>query len=39
MLDVMYELPSLTGVTECIIDESVIVDRTDPQLVRAKKAS
>jgi len=39
MLDVMYELPSLTGVTECIIDEGVIVDRTDPQLVRAKKAS
>jgi ATP-dependent Clp protease ATP-binding subunit ClpX len=39
MLDVMYELPSETGVTECIIDESVIVDRTDPVLVRAKKAS
>jgi len=39
MLDVMYELPSETGVTECIIDESVIVDRTDPVLIRAKKAS
>lgn len=39
MLDVMYELPSETGVTECIIDESVIVNRTDPVLVRAKKAS
>ncbi len=39
MLDVMYELPSETGVTECIIDESVILNRTDPVLVRAKKAS
>ncbi len=39
MLDVMYELPSETGVTECIIDESVIINRTDPVLVRAKKAS
>ena len=39
MLDVMYELPSLTGVTECIIDEGVIVNRTEPILVRTKKAS
>ena len=39
MLDVMYEIPSLTGITECIIDEGVIVNRADPVLVKTKKAS
>ncbi|MDY0000501.1 MAG: ATP-dependent Clp protease ATP-binding subunit ClpX [Polyangia bacterium] len=39
MLDVMYELPSLTGVTECLIDEDVILGNAEPTLVRAKKAS
>ncbi len=38
MLDVMYELPSLTGVTECIIDSGVILKRAEPTLVREKKA-
>lgn len=39
MLDVMYEIPSLTGVTECLIGEDVILKRAEPTLVRTKKAS
>ena len=38
MLDVMYEIPSLSGVRECVITEDVIVSRQRPQLVREKKA-
>jgi ATP-dependent Clp protease ATP-binding subunit ClpX len=39
MLDVMYEIPSLTGVTECVVTRDVVVSRSRPQLVREKKAS
>jgi len=39
MLDVMYELPSLEGIVECVIDEPTIVDRSRPKLIREKKAS
>jgi ATP-dependent Clp protease ATP-binding subunit ClpX len=39
MLDVMYEIPSLEGVVECVIDENTIVRRDRPKLVREKKAS
>ena len=39
MLDVMYELPSLEGIAECVIDEPTIVKRDRPKLVREKKAS
>src|SRR5437588_3140389 len=39
MLDVMYEIPSLTGVTECVVTREVVVSRGRPQLVREKKAS
>jgi len=39
MLDVMYEIPSLTGVTECVVNKDVVVSRGRPQLVREKKAS
>ncbi len=39
MLDVMYEIPSLTGVTECVVTQEVVVSRGRPQLVREKKAS
>ena len=39
MLDVMYEIPSLTGVRECVVNRDVVVNRERPQLVRAKKAS
>jgi ATP-dependent Clp protease ATP-binding subunit ClpX len=39
MLDIMYDLPSLQGVTECIIDERVVQTRGEPILVHSKKAS
>jgi ATP-dependent Clp protease ATP-binding subunit ClpX len=39
MLDVMYEIPSLTGVSECVVTRDVVVSRGRPQLVREKKAS
>ena len=39
MLDVMYEIPSTEGVAECVMDESTIVNRDRPKLVREKKAS
>ena len=39
MLDVMYEIPSLSGVIECVVDRDVVVNRGRPLLVREKKAS
>jgi ATP-dependent Clp protease ATP-binding subunit ClpX len=40
MLDVMYEIPSLTGVQECVVTREVVVLRERPQLIRdTKKAS
>ncbi|MCA9664019.1 MAG: ATP-dependent Clp protease ATP-binding subunit ClpX [Myxococcales bacterium] len=39
MLDVMYELPSMEGVTACVIDEDAVHKRAEPKLIREKKAS
>jgi ATP-dependent Clp protease ATP-binding subunit ClpX len=39
MLDVMYEIPSTTGVRECVVNRDVVVERGRPILVREKKAS
>jgi ATP-dependent Clp protease ATP-binding subunit ClpX len=39
MLDVMYEIPSLTGVRECVVNRDVVVQRERPILVKEKKAS
>ncbi len=39
MLDVMYEIPSLDGVVECVIEEHTIKERSRPRLIREKKAS
>jgi ATP-dependent Clp protease ATP-binding subunit ClpX len=39
MLDVMYEIPSLTGVSECVVTREVVVSRGRPQLIKEKKAS
>ena len=39
MLDVMYEIPSTTGVRECVINADVITNRQRPQIIREKKAS
>jgi len=38
MLDVMYDIPSQPGVAECIINREVVVERTRPILIYAKKA-
>lgn len=39
MLDIMYELPSMSGVQSCMIDENVVRHRQKPQLTWAQKAS
>jgi ATP-dependent Clp protease ATP-binding subunit ClpX len=39
MLDVMYEIPSLTGVTECVVTRAVVENREQPELVRENKAA
>jgi ATP-dependent Clp protease ATP-binding subunit ClpX len=38
MLNVMYDLPSLTGIKECIINEDVILNNSDPILLLEEKA-
>lgn len=38
LLDVMYEIPSLPGVQECIINEEVILNKERPVLVYEKRA-
>jgi ATP-dependent Clp protease ATP-binding subunit ClpX len=39
MLDVMYELPSMTGVQKCVVDRSVVEERGRPQFVFENKAA
>jgi ATP-dependent Clp protease ATP-binding subunit ClpX len=39
MLEVMYEIPSMTGVRECVINADVITNHAQPLLIREKKAS
>ncbi|MCC6750350.1 MAG: ATP-dependent Clp protease ATP-binding subunit ClpX [Deltaproteobacteria bacterium] len=39
MLDIMYELPSLEGISECVVDENTVNNRERPKLIRKKKAS
>ncbi len=38
MLDIMYDIPSMPGVRECVIEESVITKGTEPLLVYENKA-
>ena len=38
MLDIMYELPSQTNISECIINEDVILNSQRPIVLYAKKA-
>lgn len=38
MLDVMYEIPSQTGIRECIINEEVIMNKEKPILLYEKEA-
>ena len=39
MLDVMYEIPSLTGVEECVVTRAVVENRERPELVLENKAA
>jgi ATP-dependent Clp protease ATP-binding subunit ClpX len=39
MLDVMYEIPSLPGVKECVVTREVVESRGRPELVLEKAAS
>ncbi len=38
MLDVMYELPSITNVKECVVSEEVIVNQEKPILIYEEEA-
>ena len=39
MLEVMYEIPSMTGVKECVITREVVQQRIRPELVIENKAA
>jgi ATP-dependent Clp protease ATP-binding subunit ClpX len=39
MLDIMYEIPSLQGVRECVITEEVVMKKEKPMLVYEKKTA
>ena len=39
MLDVMYEIPSLSGVKECVVTREVVENRGRPELVLESKAA
>ncbi len=36
MLDVMYEIPSLEGISECVFDRSAVIDKTPPRYVKER---
>jgi ATP-dependent Clp protease ATP-binding subunit ClpX len=38
MLDVMYEVPSQTGIKKCVVTEEVVEGKSSPELVYGKKA-
>ncbi len=38
MLDIMYELPSLKNVRECVVSEEVIINQEQPILLFEKQA-
>jgi ATP-dependent Clp protease ATP-binding subunit ClpX len=38
MLDIMYELPSQSGISECIINREVVIERKHPITLYKKKA-
>jgi ATP-dependent Clp protease ATP-binding subunit ClpX len=39
MLDVMYDIPSIEGITECVVDESAVRNNTGPRLIRSQEAA
>jgi ATP-dependent Clp protease ATP-binding subunit ClpX len=38
MLDIMYELPSMSDVKECVISEEVVLNKEKPILLFEKKS-
>jgi ATP-dependent Clp protease ATP-binding subunit ClpX len=38
MLDIMYEMPSQSGISECIINRDVVIERKHPIILYKKKA-
>ncbi len=38
MLDIMYDLPSQSGISECIINRDVVIERKHPIILYKKKA-
>jgi len=38
MLNIMYELPSRSGITECIVNRDVIVNGSDPVIIEKSEA-
>ena len=38
MLEIMYELPSQSNISECIVNEDVIQNRQKPIVLYARKA-
>ncbi len=38
LLEVMYDLPSRTDVTQCVVDRNVVLDRASPTLVTSDEA-
>ncbi len=39
MLDIMYEIPDMEGVKECIISQDVIMNGKAPMIVYERKTS
>ena len=37
MLDIMFEIPSMAGVKECIIDADCITEGAEPRMVMGEK--
>jgi len=37
MLDIMYDVPSETNITECVISESVVEGRQTPEIIRGEE--
>jgi ATP-dependent Clp protease ATP-binding subunit ClpX len=38
MLDIMYEVPSQSGISECIINRDVVLERKNPIILYRKRA-
>ena len=39
MLDIMYDLPSQSGISECIVNRDVVIERKHPIILTRRKPS